>query len=495
MRRHCKKNEQSMDKTLRFTKPSCVHLENNDTFSKKLRRETIPKTPDFHVPRTSLLDLDNLTGDIDSTTGEKRNISFEGFVNLVVIFLVSTCALLVVENYAEKGILVDLELVRCMSGDLFRCLDLVFMVVGQVLSVYVVSRFQMLLLNSNGSSMKRDSTQVTVLHYLIHLICALAYVVCLVGFFSSVVFSIFVKRVSLLVSCVITMTLMVSSMKLHSYYAYVFKTFSASNPLPSDIVHMREYLYFMFAPTLCFFRSYPRTKRIRLGYALKECMLFLGSIFMVYIIVMQYIDPVIREQQNKNATQVFRSVLRICVPWFITWLLASFAIFHALLNLIAELTYFGDRLWYREWWNSQSFEEFWKLWNRPVHYWLLRHVYFQSLRLKFNRPVAILFTFLLSAIIHELCMCVIFRTVQYYFFSAMLVQVPFVYLGNKLKKYESLRRIGNICMWLSLFAGQPLMILLYFKNWYENERALCDIDHVANSKYEFSILSNFSLAK
>jgi len=141
-------------------------------------------------------------------------------------------------------------------------------------------------------------------------------------------------------------------------------------------------------------------------------------------------------------------------------------------------------------------KEFWKLWNRPVHHWLLKHVYFQSIRLNFSRPFAILFTFLLSAFLHELCMSIIFRTIRYYFFVAMLAQVPFIFISNKLKQYESLNRLGNMSMWLSLFTGQPLMLLLYFKNWYANERALCDSNNIANDYINqvnvTSIISNLS---
>ena len=127
-----------------------------------------------------------------------------------------------------------------------------------------------------------------------------------------------------------------------------------------------------------------------------------------------------------------------------------------------------------------------------------------------------------------------------YFFGAMVVQVPFVIIGqyltskskqhaekekssdqNQVKEKEQetkssglrssesvkelerklselkkeierrfksrrtkqlLQRLGNISMWLSLFAGQPLLALLYFHDWYSYESMICD---VGNSKYGF----------
>ena len=47
--------------------------------------------------------------------------------------------------------------------------------------------------------------------------------------------------------------------------------------------------------------------------------------------------------------------LRMSVPWFLVWLLGSFALFHCYLNIVAEFTLFADRLWYRDFWNATDF--------------------------------------------------------------------------------------------------------------------------------------------
>lgn len=517
-------------KTINLT----IEQKTSSQTEKKQSNNDHPQTPNFYKKQSSLLDFDNLIGK-DFSAEQKSNLSFDGFVNLGVIFLISTCALLAYDNYCENGVLIDLELLRCMSGDLFRCVDLMLLIPAQIFSVYFISRVQMTVFSNFGAKEKKGAKTMALM--LVYWLCILLYVFCLLCFASAIVFAIVVKRVSLLVSCCITLALMVYNMKLHSYYAYVSRTFTYktfqeqkqelkeqiskapvfkeqkvvdeklldAQKTPDDfsddiitVVSLKEYLCFMMFPTLCFFRHYPRTSSIRITYVLKELFLFVGSLLMMYILLMQFIDPIIKKQSyhKDNVENVILSVLKISVPWFITWLLGSFAIFHAFLNLIAELTYFADRLWYKDWWNSTSFEEFWKLWNRPVHHWLLKHVYFQSIRLNFSRPFAILFTFLLSAFLHELCMSIIFRTIRYYFFVAMLAQVPFIFISNKLKQYESLNRLGNMSMWLSLFTGQPLMLLLYFKNWYANERALCDSNNIANDYINqvnvTSIISNLS---
>lgn len=33
----------------------------------------------------------------------------------------------------------------------------------------------------------------------------------------------------------------------------------------------------------------------------------------------------------------------------------------------AQLTRFGDREFYKDWWNAATIGEYWKTWNMPVH--------------------------------------------------------------------------------------------------------------------------------
>lgn len=34
----------------------------------------------------------------------------------------------------------------------------------------------------------------------------------------------------------------------------------------------------------------------------------------------------------------------------------------------------------QDWWNATTIGDYWRLWNMPVHKWMLRHVYFPALR-------------------------------------------------------------------------------------------------------------------
>jgi diacylglycerol O-acyltransferase-1 len=56
------------------------------------------------------------------------------------------------------------------------------------------------------------------------------------------------------------------------------------------------------------------------------------------------------------------------------WLLGFTYLFHQMLNLTGELLRFGDREFYRDWWNCKNLADFWRMWNMPVHNFLVRHI-------------------------------------------------------------------------------------------------------------------------
>jgi diacylglycerol O-acyltransferase-1 len=69
----------------------------------------------------------------------------------------------------------------------------------------------------------------------------------------------------------------------------------------------------------------------------------------MYILCMQYLDPVLKRTVTLDSDlKIAYLVIKVSIPWFLIWLLGSYAFFHCYLNFLAELTMFGDRLWYKE---------------------------------------------------------------------------------------------------------------------------------------------------
>lgn len=66
-----------------------------------------------------------------------------------------------------------------------------------------------------------------------------------------------------------------------------------------------------------------------------------------------------------------------------------FMVWECMCNAFAELTYYGDREFYKDWWNSTTFEEFNRKWNKCVYNFLFRHCYLEcAFRYKFSKRMS-----------------------------------------------------------------------------------------------------------
>ncbi|KAL9713547.1 Sterol O-acyltransferase 2 (Sterol-ester synthase 2) [Leucoagaricus gongylophorus] len=112
-------------------------------------------------------------------------------------------------------------------------------------------------------------------------------------------------------------------------------------------------------------------------------------------------------------------------------------------------------------WNSTSWDEFSRKWNKPVHSFLLRHVYAPLIySCGFSKTIAMLITFFLSASAHELVMVVVTQKIRLYLFIMQLVQV-FLILLSRHPIIKRNKLMGNVVFWLGLYAGFPLLCVAY----------------------------------
>lgn len=154
--------------------------------------------------------------------------------------------------------------------------------------------------------------------------------------------------------------------------------------------------------------------------------------------------------------------LKLTISNTYMWLLMFYFYFHLCLNLFAELLRFGDRVFYKDWWNSAEVSAYWRLWNLPVHYWLVRHLYFPCVRMNISRSVSTFLVFLFSAIMHEVLISVPFHSLRPWSFLGMMGQIPLVVVTKYLYRKYPGSSIGNILFWVSFcVVGQPMAILLY----------------------------------
>ncbi|XP_013204089.1 sterol O-acyltransferase 2 [Microtus ochrogaster] len=228
-----------------------------------------------------------------------------------------------------------------------------------------------------------------------------------------------------------------------------------------------SYLYFLFCPTLIYRETYPRTPSIRWNYVAKNFAQALGCVLYACFILCRLCVPVFANMSREpfSTRALLLSVLHATGPGIFMLLLIFFAFLHCWLNAFAEMLRFGDRMFYRDWWNSTSFSNYYRTWNVVVHDWLYSYVYQDGLWLlgRRSRRAAMLGVFLMSAIVHEYIFCFVLG----FFYPVMLML--FLVFGGLLNFTMNDRHTGpawNVLMWTLLFLGQGIQVSLYCQEWY-----------------------------
>lgn len=233
-----------------------------------------------------------------------------------------------------------------------------------------------------------------------------------------------------------------------------------------DNLTVSNMYYFMCAPTLCYELNFPRSPRRRKMFIIKRSVEFIFLIQFAIALCQQWIVPLLKNSLEPfiamNYSRMLERLLKLAVPNHIIWLICFYWLFHACLNLTAELLRFADRLFYRDWWNAEHVQYFWQNWNIPVHKWCVRHLYKPMIVSGFTKFQAGCAVFFVSAFFHEFLLSVPLHLFRLWAFTGMLAQIPL----NIMTKYMITGRWGNITVWLSLILGQPLCILMYVHDWY-----------------------------
>lgn len=242
-------------------------------------------------------------------------------------------------------------------------------------------------------------------------------------------------------------------------------TFGAAEDLtqrqayPNNLTYA-NFLDYLLVPSLVYELEYPRTGSIRPGYLIEKILATFGTFFCIYIITTSWILPISPRGSEHPWPEVVGIFLQLAIPMMGCYILIFYIIFEAILNFFAEATRFADREFYKDWWNSKSMDEFSRDWNRPVHSFLLKHVYASTIAVGMSKSFAIFFTFLLSSLMHELVMAIVTGKIRGYLFAMQMAQLPLIALGQ-VKFIKDSPVLGNLIFWIGLMVGFPLLNVLY----------------------------------
>lgn len=230
-------------------------------------------------------------------------------------------------------------------------------------------------------------------------------------------------------------------------------------------------LYFSIIPTLCYQINYPRSPSIRWKYVATLIIRMICISILILYVVNKHITPALNDVMqpihDQDILLIFQQFIHISLPNTYVWLLGFYAFFHLWLNLLAELTRFSDREFYLDWWNARTIDEYWRLWNLPVHHWMLRHLYYPIIRLQYSKKIAVFCAFLFSALLHEIIISIPFRRISYHAFIGMLAQAPLVTITRKVNELFNNQVAGNVFFWLTFcIIGQPVGVILYYYESY-----------------------------
>ena len=268
------------------------------------------------------------------------NSEYTGFVNLLILLFIVMMSRLVIENYQKYGNLID------PSAALLTVEETIFVTTAMTLLMthYAVGYW---------IELSRQRLQMISSSMRWHAFNAL---------FIIVEQTLYVGRYCTRPATGILL-LLFSSILVLKLFSFAFVTTHEPKP-----VGLWSYIMFLFVPTLCFQYEYPQAPSRSWLKALRYFMEFIIAISSMTILSQQYAEPTLEtsialiKHGELSLGGLAERIMKLSLSVSLIWLAMFYGFFHAYLYFWAEVTQFGDRLFYKEWWNSSELGTYWRLW-------------------------------------------------------------------------------------------------------------------------------------
>ncbi|OBT93818.1 hypothetical protein VE01_08488 [Pseudogymnoascus verrucosus] len=422
--------------------------------------------------------------------------SFLGFRNLMVIVLVVGNLRLMIENFNKYGVLICLRCHNYKRHDVFIGATLLLIIPCHLFAAYIIelaaakhAKRQLAASNPRSGAETPTPTEaerkkfntawelIAWLHGLNATLCLLITSVVVYNYIHHPLIGT-LSEVHAIIVWLKTASYAFTNRDLRHAYLHPSKRIEDALPdiylqcpYPQNI-SLSNLTYFWWAPTLVYQPVYPRSPRIRWSFVAKRLAEVFGLSVFIWVASAQYAAPLLRNSLDKMASleliSILERLMKLSTISLVVWLAGFFALFQSFLNALAEVTRFGDRDFYSDWWNSDSVGAYWRTWNKPVYQFMKRHVFSPLIGRGWSPWAASVAVFALSAVLHELLVGVPTHNIIGVAALGMLAQLPLIKLTAPFERagghYGKL--VGNTVFWVSfVLIGQPLAALLYFFAW------------------------------
>jgi hypothetical protein len=232
-----------------------------------------------------------------------------------------------------------------------------------------------------------------------------------------------------------------------------------------------NFIEFTCLPVLVYEPRYPRTSRLNLVAIVEKIIIAFGLFMFDWFLVEHYILPICA---GATEDTLVSSIIDLAIPMQLFFVCTFYLTFECLLGLSAEVMKLADREFYSDWWNSTTFEEFSRKWNKPVHEFLLRHVHMEIQALfGVSSQIATIFTFLYSIIAHEIVLLGMFGIFRPYLAFFSMFQIPLWHCMRS--PIFRNRLLGNIVFWSSLTVAYTLILILFCKDYCREDVRNCTL--------------------
>jgi hypothetical protein len=187
-----------------------------------------------------------------------------------------------------------------------------------------------------------------------------------------------------------------------------------------------------------------------------------------HYIIEQYLMPqlsLVPSARDSLDTLLFDIYPSIFLPSILTYLLLFLMVFEFWLSALAIALRLQDCHFFSDWWNSGTFADFSRKWNIPVHAFIKRHIYSPAVRSTGSKRVAMLWCFLVSAVLHEFVIWVALGRRWRHppiIFSLQLSQIPLSEVGRALGEVSPF--LANMFFWFGMIFAPPLIMILYIRS-------------------------------